>query len=87
MKVRGADTDHDPERRSDMPIIEKIDRARLEYDRQLKEFQKLAAALGPDNDGEQELISMLAKMIEIKTEYVILGRVEAHRRNTEQPAG
>ena len=67
-----------------MPIIEKIDRAKLEYGRQLKEFQKLAAELGPDTSHEKELISMLAKMIEIKTEFVILERVENHRRSAEQ---
>lgn len=61
-----------------MPIIEKIDSAKRKYDRQLKELRE-AAGQEPALSFEKDLMSMLADMIETRTEIEILTRVENHR--------
>ena len=63
-----------------MPIVEKIENAKREYERQLNVFRE-AAGKDPGVSFEKDLIGMLADMIETKTEIEILTRVENHRNS------
>ncbi len=62
-----------------MPIPEKIAAAEQKYAEKLKEVQSLAAAEPLDPEFEKKTIDVLLKMLELKTEADILGRVLAHR--------
>ena len=62
-----------------MPIPDKIAAAEQKYAEKLKEVQSLAAAEPLDPDFEKKTIDVLLKMLELKTEADILGRVLAHR--------
>ncbi len=62
-----------------MPIPDKIAAAEQKYAEKLKEVQSLAAAEPLDPEFEKKTIDVLLKMLELKTEADILGRVLAHR--------
>ena len=66
-------------RRNSMPIPDKIAAAEQKYAEKLKEVRFLAAAEPLDPDFEKKTIDVLLKMLELKTEADILGRVLAHR--------
>ena len=62
-----------------MPIPDKIAAAEQKYAEKLKEVQSLVAAEPLDPEFEKKTIDVLLKMLELKTEADILGRVLAHR--------